>query len=350
LFGSEDTGRRERRAEQEGGTGDSEQKRERSDDPDSVATSCRRGAGRSERNRSDRGLARAGISLEALEVGAEFGRALGADVAVLLQGFINCARKARRQVGIQSKRWSGSFVEDGVEDGGGSVPVKGESASSHFVKDHAKGEEVGAGVHVFAESLLGRHVGDGAHGRAGAGEMAGHRGLRIGGACGVSGVELGETEVENFGVAAARHENIGRLDVAVNDVLGMSGIERIGDIDGNGKKRLQLKRMGGDGVLERVAVEIFHGNEGAAIVLADFVNGADVGMIQRGRGSRFEAEAFERLRIVGDVFGEELKGYEAAEFRILGLINYAHAAAAQLLDCAVVGDGLANHAAPKFRR
>jgi hypothetical protein len=46
---------------------------------------------------------------------------------------------------------------------------------------------------------------------------------------------------------------------------------------------------------------------------------------------------------VGDVFGEELEGYEAAEFRILSFINYAHAAATQPFDDAVMRDGLANH-------
>src|SRR5438094_6627517 len=95
-------------------------------------------------------------------------------------------------------------------------------------------------------------------------------GLRFSCADWVGGIELGEAEIENLCVASAGHENIGRLDVAVNDALGMSRIQRISDIDGNGKWHLQLEGMGGDELLERVAVEIFHGNEGAAQGFADF--------------------------------------------------------------------------------
>ena len=43
---------------------------------------------------------------------------------------------------------------------------------------------------------------------------------------------FGEAEVENFGVAALGDENIRRLDVAVDDALGVRGIERVGNFDG----------------------------------------------------------------------------------------------------------------------
>ena len=63
-------------------------------------------------------------------------------------------------------------MQDGIEDGGGGVANEGQAAGSHFVEDHAKGEEIGAGVEFFAESLFGGHVGDGAESGAGAGEMS----------------------------------------------------------------------------------------------------------------------------------------------------------------------------------
>ena len=46
------------------------------------------------------------------------------------------------------------------------------------------------------------------------------------------GCQLGQPEVENFGVAAFRHEDVGRLDVSVDDTFGMSSVERIGNFDG----------------------------------------------------------------------------------------------------------------------
>ena len=76
---------------------------------------------------------------------------------------------------------------------------------------------------------------------------------------------------------------------------------------------------------------------------ADFVDGADVGMIQSGRRSRLAPEAFQRLRIFGQLVGQELQGDEAAELSVLGLVDHTHPAAAELLDDAVVRNGLADH-------
>ena len=43
-----------------------------------------------------------------------------------------------------------------------------------------------------------------------------------------------QSEVENLGVAALSDENVGWLDVAVDDAFGVSGVERVGDLDGQG--------------------------------------------------------------------------------------------------------------------
>src|ERR1017187_7350072 len=48
--------------------------------------------------------------------------------------------------------------------------------------------------------------------------------------------------------------------------------------------------------------------------------------------------------IAGNVVGQELQGDKAAQAGILGLVDDAHAAAAaELFNDSVVGDGLANH-------
>jgi hypothetical protein len=47
-------------------------------------------------------------------------------------------------------------------------------------------------------------------------------------------------------------------------------------------------------VLERAAVHEFHGDEGMAVLLADVVDGADVGMVERGGSFGFATEALER--------------------------------------------------------
>ena len=96
-------------------------------------------------------------------------------------------------------------------------------------------------------------------------------------------------------------------------------------------------------MLERDAIEEFHGDEGMPLVLADVVDRADVGMIQ-GRGSlRLALEAAEGLRIARDVVGQELHGDETVKARVLGLVHHAHSAATQFLDDAVVRDGSPDH-------
>jgi hypothetical protein len=64
-------------------------------------------------------------------------------------------------------------------------------------------------------------------------------------------------------------------------------------------------------VLQRHHVQKFHHDEGLAFTPADFVDGTNVGMIQGRCGTSFPAEAFERLRVSGNIFRQELQGDEA---------------------------------------
>ena len=65
-------------------------------------------------------------------------------------------------------------------------------------------------------------------------------------------------------------------------------------------------------------------------ILADVVNGADVGMVQRGCGARFALEALASLGILRQFFGKELQRNAAAEALIFRLVDHAHSAAAEL--------------------
>src|SRR5690349_880602 len=73
------------------------------------------------------------------------------------------------------------------------------------------------------------------------------------------------------------------------------------------------------------------------------MNGADVGMVQRRCRLRLALEAGERLRISGQLVRQELESDEAVEARVFRFVDHAHTASAQLLDYAIVRDGLANH-------
>ena len=79
------------------------------------------------------------------------------------------------------------------------------------------------------------------------------------------------------------------------------------------------------------------------MLVVNFVDRADVRMIQRGGGLGFALKAAESLRVFGYVVGQELESDKATEFDVLSLVDHTHAAAAELLDDAVVRDGLADH-------
>src|ERR1700730_18230136 len=66
-------------------------------------------------------------------------------------------------------------------------------------------------------------------------------------------------------------------------------------------------------------------------------------MIQ-GRGRfGFALKSAERQLVFGYIAGQKLQSHEATEFDIFSFIDHTHAAPAELLDDAVVRDGLSNH-------
>src|ERR1700723_87135 len=104
---------------------------------------------------------------------------------------------------------------------------------------------------------------------------------------------LGQTEVENLGLIAIRYKDVGRFDVAVNDALGVRTVEGVSDLDAEVEKFIQLHRLPVDRALQGLAFEQFHGEEVAAILLADFVDGADARVIESGSGARLALKTFE---------------------------------------------------------
>ena len=248
------------------------------------------------------GASGSGVAFEALQVGADLGRALVAQVTVFLQSFVDDLFQFGGQIGIDAHGGSRLAVQDGVEDDGGSIAAEGDDACAHLVEHGAERKQVAAGVEFLALGLFRRHVRDGADGGAWTGqkfEADGGGGLGEGacrsrGICGGRG-NLGQAEVENLGVPALGDENVGGLDVAMDDAFAVRGIERVGDLDGQAEQHVHFQRATGDAVLEGQAIEVLHGDESLAIFLANIVNGADVGMVQGGGRLGFAPKALQRL-------------------------------------------------------
>ena len=143
-------------------------------------------------------------------------------------------------------------------------------------------------------------------------------------------------------MAALGDKNIRGLDVAMDDAFGVRCVERVSNFDGQRHGGVYLHRAAGNAMLQRQPIQKFHGDERASAFFANFVDGANIGMIQGGSRFGFALETIEGLRIVGYVVGQELQGHETAELHILGFVDHAHPATAEFFDDAEMRDGLAD--------
>jgi hypothetical protein len=144
-------------------------------------------------------------------------------------------------------------------------------------------------------------------------------------------------------VTAVGDKDIGGLDVSMNDTFGVRGVKRVGNVDAEREQRVQFHRASSGVVPQRLSLKILHRNKRLSILLADVVNGADVGVIEGRGGLGFALKAGKGLRIAGDIFRKKLESDETMEMGVLSLVNDAHATATKLVDDAVMRDGLANH-------
>jgi len=149
-------------------------------------------------------------------------------------------------------------------------------------------------------------------------------------------LHLRETKVQDLRLSPFRHEDSRRLAVPVHDPLGVRGIQGVGEPDADLQKLLRLEGPLGDAVLECLALQQLHADEGLPLVLVDVVDGADVGVVQGRSGLGLPPEAFLSLVVGEQPLGQELESHVAAEAGVLGLVDDTHAPAAELLQDAVV--------------
>src|SRR5215470_1046677 len=93
-------------------------------------------------------------------------------------------------------------------------------------------------------------------------------------------------------------------------------------------------------MFQRHPIQKLHDNERLPVLVVNFVDRADVWMIQGGGSFGFTLEPAQGLWVFGYVLRQELEGHKTTELHILGLIHNTHPATAELLDDAIVRDGL----------
>ena len=77
------------------------------------------------------------------------------------------------------------------------------------------------------------------------------------------------------------------------------------------RKNVRFQRASADTILQILPVQKLHDDEGLTVLLLDLMDGADIGMVQRGRCLSLALEAGQSLRVFGDVIGQEFQRDEA---------------------------------------
>ena len=210
----------------------------------------------------------------------------------------------------------------------------GQAPRQHLVEHQAEGPDVGGAGGRQGEPLLGGHVGrralealplglqriqlarhprQGACGRGGAGH-------------GGSADHLGQAEVEDADAPLAADQDVGRLEVPVQQVVAVGLLQRVehGQADARCLPGPQGPVL--NATAQGLPLEILQGHTGLAVLVAHGVDGHDVRMVEAGRGAGLEEEALHDGARAGVLAVDDLERHLAPELGVPGQVHLTHAA------------------------
>ena len=226
------------------------------------------------------------------------------------------------------------------------VGLEGQRTRDHLVEQDPERIDVGSRVDGLTARLLRRHVIRRPEDDAGARELAASH-------------DLGSAEVDDAHLVDRRpadggpdEEHVLGLEIAMHDVRGMRGAERVGELacDGGGLARRE-EPAPSHARRERLTVEQLHHEVRRAIVeLAEVVDGDDRRMTDRRRRAGLLEEARREHRVRREIAAQHLHREHAIELGVPHLVDGAHAALTKRRDhlVAMIDDGVGERIARRI--
>ena len=238
---------------------------------------------------------------------------------LFLQATAHDTAERRRNRGRQLGRL---FLQDGVHHLDRRFAGKGPLAAEHLIEHHAEAEQVRAMVGGFAPYLLRRHVASRAQHHTfirqiGSGRI--RRRVPL----------LGQPEIQDLHVAAARDHDVVRLQIAVHQ----TGRVRRREAGGHLHRNLDCPRRGKRASLDRAPQGVPADQLGSdpvdTVVATDVVNGDDVGVVERAGRARFPLETGDAVRVAGQAGGQHLNRHVPLQACVARAPYLAHPTPAQ---------------------
>jgi hypothetical protein len=111
----------------------------------------------------------------------------------------------------------------------------------------------------------------------------------------------------------------------VYDTAAVCGLQGLRELNGHSSDAGRLEGTLPDDGVQRPACHVLHGDEGRLVRLLHRVDGADVGVVQRRRGSGFPQQATSTALRIADL-SQDLDGDRALQSRVARLVRHTHAA------------------------
>ena len=92
--------------------------------------------------------------------------------------------------------------------------------------------------------------------------------------------QLGQSKVQHLGIPSLGDEDVARLNVSVDNALGVSRIQRIGNLNPQIEQLIGLHGAALNAVFQGLSFQKFHHDERLTFVVTDVMNDTDVGMVQ----------------------------------------------------------------------